>query len=159
MPPLGAGVGGLSLVDRITGHFGRYVATRSDAELEALMRGWRRRPVLWGIFRIAPHRLDREATAGERTLIEIRVSDPGGGSPFRRQLLIGRGRCRVSRHEHGEADSTVTFDPVSFLRFAAGQQGARDLFVSRRVSVDGSLLAAAELPSFFRFPKPFEGPG
>jgi len=149
----------VSLVDRISGHFGRYVAARSDAELASLMFGWRRRPLLWGIFRIAPHRLDRDATAGEQTLIEIRVSDPRGGTPFRRQLLIGRGRCRVSRHDHGETDSTVTFDPVSFLRFAAGQQGARDLFVSRRVSVDGSLLTAAELPSFFRFPKPFEHPG
>ena len=149
----------MSLVDRISGHFGRFVAARSDAELETLMDGWQRLPVLWGIFRIAPHRLDRDATAGERTLIEIRVRDPHGGDPFRRQLLIGRGRCRVSRHDHGEADSVVTFDPVSFLRFAAGQQGARDLFVSGRVSVDGSLLAAAELPSFFRFPKPFEHPG
>ena len=82
-----------------------------------------------------------------------------GGDPFRRQLLIGGGRCSVSRHERGEADSVITFDPVAFLRFAAGQQGARDLFVSRRVSVDGSLLAAAELPSFFRFPKPFQDPG
>ena len=123
------------------------------------MDGWRRRPLLWGIFRIAPHRLDRGATAGERTLIEIRVRDPHGRRPFRRQLLIGRGRCTVSRHEHGEPESVITFDPVSFLRFAAGQQGARDLFVSRRVSVDGSLLAAAELPSFFRFPEPFERPG
>jgi hypothetical protein len=149
----------VGFVDRISGHFGRYVAARSDAELETLMRGWRRRPVLWGIFRIAPHRLDRDATAGERTLIEIRVSNLRGGRPFRRQLLIGRGRCTVSRHDHGEPDSTVTFDPVSFLRFAAGEHGARDLFFSRRVSVDGSLLAAAELPSFFRFPKRFERPG
>jgi hypothetical protein len=147
------------MVDWIAGHYGRFVAMRSDAELEAMMAGWRRLPVLWGIFRIAPHRLDRAATAGERTLIEIRVRDPRGGPPFRRQLLIGRGRCAVSRHDHGEAESTITFDPVDFLRFAAGQQAARDLFLSRRVSVDGSLLAAAELPSFFRFPEPSERPG
>jgi hypothetical protein len=149
----------VSLVNRIADAFGRFVATRSEAELELVMHGLRRLPLLLGIFRIAPRRLDREATAGERTLIEIRVRDARGGDPFRRQLLIGRGRCAVSRHQYGEAESVISFDPVAFLRFAAGQEAARDLFVSGRVSVDGSLIAAAELPSFFRFPKPFEHPG
>jgi len=147
------------LADRAATHFGRFVCGRSDPELRALMEGWRRRPLIWAIFRIAPRRLDREAVAGEQALIEIRVRDERGGGPDRRQLLIGRGRCRVSRHELGEPDSVVSFDPVSFLRFVAGQAAARDLFMSGRLSVDGSLLVAADLPSFFRFPEPDPDPG
>jgi hypothetical protein len=139
--------------DRLAQAFARYVAARSTPELEQLMAGRRRGPLLWGIFRIMPRRLDRSAIeAGEATLIEIRVRDTVRGRPDRRQLLIARGRCRVSRHRLGEPDTTVSFDPVSFLRFVAGEVGARELFVSGQISVDGSLLAAAELPSLFRRP-------
>ena len=70
---------------------------------------------------------------------------PTAAAPDRRQLLIARGRCRVSRHQLGEPDTIVTFEAVSFLRFAAGQVGARKLFLSGRIDVEGSLLAAAEL--------------
>jgi putative sterol carrier protein len=145
--------------DRAAAQFGRFVRDRSDRELRALMEGWRRRPLLWAIFRSAPRRLDREAVGEERALIEIRVRDERRGRPDRRQLLIARGRCRVSRHGLGEPDTVVGFDPVSFLRFVAGQASARELFLSGALSVDGSLLVAAELPSFFRFPEPDPDPG
>jgi predicted lipid carrier protein YhbT len=137
--------------ERVAGAFNRFVRKRSDAELAALMEGWLRRPLLWSIFRFAPRRLDRQrAAAGEAALIEIRVRDRRRGRCDRRQLIVGRGRCTVSRHDLGEPDSTVSFEPVAFLRFVAGQQAARELFLGRRISVDGSLLLAAELPSLFR---------
>jgi putative sterol carrier protein len=149
----------MALADRAAAHFGRFVCDRSDGELLALMESWRRRPLLWAIFWTLPRRLDHEAVGDEQALIEIRIRDEGRGRPDSRQLLIGRGRCRVSRHGLGDPESVVGFDPVSFLRFVAGQAGARELFVSGRLSVDGSLILAAELPSFFRFPKPDPGPG
>jgi SCP-2 sterol transfer family len=136
--------------ERVAGAFNRFVRKRSDAELAALMEGWLRRPLLWSIFRFAPRRLDRQRAAGEAALIEIRVRDRRRGRCDRRQLIVGRGRCTVSRHDLGEPDSTVSFEPVAFLRFVAGQQAARELFLGRRISVDGSLLLAAELPSLFR---------
>lgn len=139
--------------DRLARAFARYVGSRSDAELQDLIDGWRRRPLLWGIFWIVPRRLDRTTVeAGEATLIEIRVHGGDGKRPERRQLMIARGRCTVSRHSLGEPDTAIVFDPVSFLRFAAGQVSARELFLSGRISVEGSLLAAAELPSLFRRP-------
>lgn len=138
------------MTDRLAAAFARFVGTRSDAELDALMRGWRRRLLLWGIFAIAVRRLDR-SSLDEPALIEIRIRDGDRGGD-RRALLIGRGRTRVSRHALGEPDSVVNFEPVAFLRFAAGQESARDLFLARRLSVDGSLLLAAELPTLFRRP-------
>lgn len=138
------------MTDRLAAAFARFVSARSDAELDALMHGWRRRLLLWGIFTLAPLRLDR-SSVDDLALIEIRVGD-GGRGPDRWTLLIGRGRCRVSRHALGEPDSIVNFEPVAFLRFAAGQESARDLFLARRLSVDGSLLLAAELPTLFRRP-------
>jgi SCP-2 sterol transfer family len=136
--------------NRLVGAFGRFVGKRSDAQLARLMDGWLRGPLLWSIFRMAPRRFDPDQAAGERALIEIRVRHPRRGRPDRRQLVVGRGRCTVSRGSLGQADSTVSFDPVDFLRFVAGQRAARELFFGRRISVDGSLLLAAELPSLFR---------
>ena len=66
-----------------------------------------------------------EQAGGERALIEIRVRDRRRGRPDRRQLIVGRGRCRVSRHDLGQPDTTVSFEPVAFLRFVAGQESAR----------------------------------
>jgi putative sterol carrier protein len=149
----------MALADRAADRFGRFVRDRSDRQLRALMDGWRRGPLLWAIFRFAPRRIDREAVGDERALVEIRIRDERRGQPDRRQLLIGRGRCTVARRGLGEPDSVVSFEGVSFLRFAAGQAAARELFVSGRLSVDGSLLVAAELPSFFRFPEPDSDPG
>lgn len=139
--------------DRLARAFARFVGSRSDPELERLTSGWRRRPLLAAIFRVMPWRIDRSSLeAGEATLIEIRVRDRRGDRLERRQLLIARGRCTVTRHDLGEPDSVIVFEPVSFLRFVAGQVGARDLFLSGRISVEGSLLGAAELPSLFRRP-------
>jgi hypothetical protein len=135
--------------DRLVGAFTRFVRKRSDAQLAALMDGWLRRPLLWLIFRFAPRRFDPQKAAGEAALIEIRVRDRRGSRTDRRHLMVGRGRCTVSRHDLGEPDSTVSFEPVAFLRFVAGQRAARELFLGRRISVDGSLLLAAELPSLF----------
>lgn len=139
--------------DRLATGFARFVGRRSDADLEQLMAGWRRRPLLWGIFRVISRRLDREAAAGERALVEIWVRGRGGRVPHRRQLLLGRGSCMVSSRSLGEADTVLSFEPVAFLRFVAGQQSARELFVGRRLSVDGSLILAWELPSLFRLPR------
>jgi hypothetical protein len=128
------------------------VGRRSDAQLAQLMDGWLRRPLLWSIFRFAPRRFDPERAAGERALIEIRVRHRRRDRPDRRQLILGRSRCTVSRHDLGTPDSMVSFEPVAFLRFVAGQRAARELFLGRRISVDGSLILAAELPSLFRIP-------
>jgi putative sterol carrier protein len=136
--------------DRLVGAFARFVSRRSDEQLAGLMDGWLRRPLLWAIFRLAPRRVDRESVAGDSALIEIKVRRRRGGRPDRHVLLVSRGRCTVSRKDLGEPDSTVSFEPVAFLRFVAGQERARDLFLGRRISVDGSLLVAAELPSLLR---------
>jgi hypothetical protein len=136
--------------DRLVGAFARFVGNRSDAQLAQLMDGWLRGPLLWSIFRFAPRRFDPEQAASERALIEIRVRHRRRRRPDRRQLIVGRGRCTVSRHHLGQPDSMVSFEPVAFLRFLAGQRAARELFLGRRISVDGSLLLAAELPSLFR---------
>jgi hypothetical protein len=138
--------------DRLVAAFARYVGGRSDADLAKLMSGGLRRPLLWTIFRLLPRRFDAAAADEDGALVEIRVRDDRGRRPLRRQLLLRRGRCLVSRHDLGEPDSLISFEPVAFLRFTAGQERARDLFVGRRMSVDGSLLVAAELPSLFRFP-------
>jgi predicted lipid carrier protein YhbT len=140
------------VTDRLVAAFAGFIRRRSDADLDSLMHGWRRRPLLWAIFRLVPRRFDREAAAGEAALIEVRVADRRRDRPDRRQLLMARGRCAVSRHGLGEPDSVVSFDAVAFLRFVAGQQRPRDLFLGRRMSVDGSLFLAAELPSLFRLP-------
>jgi hypothetical protein len=135
--------------DRLVRAFARFVGKRSDAQLAQLMDGWLRGPLLWSIFRIARRRFDPEQAAGERALIEVRVRHRRRGHPDRRQLVVARGRCTVRRGDLGPPDSTVSFEPADFLRFVAGQRGARELFFARRISVDGSLLLAAELPSMF----------
>jgi SCP-2 sterol transfer family protein len=93
--------------------------------------------------------LHGEEARGESALIEIRVRRQGT-EPDRWQLLIARGRCHASRQSLGEPDSEITFGGADFLRFSAGQVSSTDLFRARRISVDGSLVLAARLPSMFR---------
>ena len=143
MPILG-GVTGID--DR----FARWVRDRDDEALRRLMSGPARRPLLRVIFRRACRRVESATAAGERALIEIRIRAEGGGPGDRWHLLLGRGRLTATRRPLGEPDSTVVFDAVDFLRLIAGQRTSRDLFVARRISIDGSLFLAAELPALFR---------
>ena len=139
--------------------FARWVRARDDEALKRLMRGPARRPLLRLIFRRGRHRVGAAEAGGERALIEVRIRAEGEGPADRWHLLLGRGRLTATRRDLGEPDSTVVFDAVDFLRLIAGQTTSRELFVARRISVDGSLFLAAGLPGLFGVSRPPREPG
>jgi hypothetical protein len=140
--------------ERLPQAFARFVAGRSELGLQRLMEGRLRRPLVRAVMRSAPARLDREACLGEPVVVEIRVRAAGRRREDSWFLLIGNGSCIASSKALGEPETTISFEPAAFLRYAAGQASARELFMAGRLSVDGSLILATALPGMFRMPKP-----
>jgi putative sterol carrier protein len=134
--------------------FRRAVAASPDQRLERVMRSWLRRPLLGSIFRAAPSLFRSEAAAGLKVVIEVRVGGRRDGGSDSWQLVVAEGSCRSTTRHEIQAPITVEFEPVAFLRFAAGIHNAPDLFMRGKLKVSGDFTQAARLPALFAIPGP-----
>jgi putative sterol carrier protein len=142
------------IVDIQARTFARFVARTKDERLQRIMAGRLRRPLLKRIIRAIPYRVRAEQSADSNDVIEIRVSGrPDGGTDVW-QLHFEPGRCQASEGSTAEPRIAITFDPVSFLQFAAGLRSAPELFLQGKIKVEGDMMLGARLPSRFAFPRP-----
>ena len=133
--------------------FARLVAHSPRQQLVKVMSGRRRRPLLRQIFAAMPRMVRREALSeGASEVVEIRIPGrPDGGTDVW-QLRFTTDGCEASEGSHAKPRLITTFDPVSFLDFAAGLRSAPELFMQGKLKVEGDLLLGARLPSRFVFP-------
>lgn len=69
-------------------------------------------------------------------------------------VSIEDGRCSVSQGLEGTPRSTVTIDPVEFLKLATATANATVLFMMGKLKSTGDLVFAARFMSLFDIPKP-----
>jgi len=127
--------------------FARFIARASNEQLERLMSGPGRRPLLKRIFAAIP----AMTKAGGSEVVEIRVRRRGAEDDAW-QLHFDEAGCAVQAGSPGPAQLTTTFEPASFLQFCAGRRSAPELFMSGKLKVEGDLMLGTRLPSRFRIP-------
>jgi SCP-2 sterol transfer family protein len=133
--------------------FVQWVRTASSDEIAEVMRGWRRRPILWIVFRAFDSRLDRAEAAGLDETIEFRVRGRRNGGHDRWQVRIAQRRVRARRDGDRDPRLTLEMSAVTFLRLVTGARGAPGLLLRGRIRAQGDLLWATELPKYFRVPR------
>lgn len=138
--------------DILAAAFARTVGRSSEARVRWLASGWRRRPILAGIFRQMPRQLDRRKASGVHAVADWNITGAPGGGTDRFQLRIEDGGCRVIRRPDGPAQVVLELDGADFLRLVAGAADGAELFMSGRLRVEGDLMLTARLPTLFRFP-------
>lgn len=115
--------------------------------------GPQRRIVLRFIFRVMERRLDQAKAQGLDAVVRWEIADRAGRGVDRWQVTIRDGRARASRTLDSEPSLTIKLDGPTFLELVSGLASAPALFMSGQVILEGELLLAARLQSFFRVPR------
>jgi putative sterol carrier protein len=129
------------------------VRDASDAQLADGIRT-NRELVLERIFDAMPEHLDPETSREAEAVLEWRISGREGGGHDRYQVRIDRGTCEVMRDGDDEATVVYTIGPVEFVRLMSGTASGPELFMSGRLTIEGDLMLAAMVQSWFQQPGP-----
>ena len=135
--------------------FARLLADASDEEIEALVNGPSRSEILDEIFsRMADH-VQPAQIADLETVVHFRIldrpEDQGGGDDHYEVIFSG-GTCRASGSPEHEPQVTISTSGVQFLNMAAGKATGPTLFLNGKLKLEGDVMLASRLTSFFRIP-------
>jgi putative sterol carrier protein len=143
----------LSPARTLARRFVGWVRTAPSERIAEVMRSWRRRPILWAVFRAFDSQLDRAEAAGLDETIEFRIRGRRDGGHDRWQVRIADRRVRARRNGDRDPRLTLEMNAVTFLRLVTGARSAAGLFLRGRIRAEGDLLFATELPDYFRVPR------
>jgi putative sterol carrier protein len=131
----------------------RLVRNATDEQLAAGMAA-NRELILGQVFEQMARHLDPETSREAEAVVEWRITGREDGGHDRYQVKIRKGACEVV-HEGDEPPSvTYTIGPVDFIRLVTGNASGPELFMTGRITVDGDLMLAAMVQTWFRVPGP-----
>jgi putative sterol carrier protein len=135
--------------------FAKLIAESSDEQIAEVVNGPGRKQVLDQIFgRMAEH-VEPEKARGTDAVVHFKIldrpKDQGGGYDHYEVIFEG-GKCTASDSPDREAKVTLKLNPVDFLKLAANQASGPTLFMTGRLKLEGDVLLASRLTSFFRIP-------
>jgi putative sterol carrier protein len=80
-----------------------------------------------------------------------RPEEHGGGYDHY-EVIFAAGACRSSDSPDHEPKVTIKVSGVHFLKLAANQASGPTLFLTGRLKLDGDVMLASRLTSFFKIP-------
>ena len=131
--------------------YAAFVRDATDKQLAAGMRS-NRDVILDQVFEQMAAHLDPDTSREAEAVVEWRITGREDGGHDRYQVTIERGSCEVTRDGDLEATVVYTIGPVEFIRLVTGNASGPELFMTGRVTVEGDLMLAAMVPSWFRQP-------
>ena len=131
--------------------FAKLVAQVSDDDLAVGLRE-NRDFILDQVFTRMPDHLDAERAREADFVIEWRVRELEGDGFDRWQIRVAAGRAEVERDGGAEPTAVITIGAIDFMRLVAGNLDPAQLYLTGRLAVDGDVMTAATLGSYFRFP-------
>ena len=127
------------------------VRNTPDERLAAGLRANRDR-ILGQIFAQMADHLDPDTAREAEAVIEWRIGGRDDGGHDRYQVIVTRGTCTIEREGEQEPSAVFTIGPVEFLRLVTGNVNGPELFMTGRITVEGDLMLAAIVQSWFRVP-------
>jgi putative sterol carrier protein len=135
--------------------FAKLIAESSDEQIAEVVNGPARKQVLDQIFgRMAEH-VEPEKARGTDAVVHFKILDrpeKQGGGYDHYEVVFEEGRCTASDSPEREPNVTLKLRPVDFLKLAANQASGPTLFMTGRLKLEGDVLLASRLTSFFRIP-------
>jgi putative sterol carrier protein len=135
--------------------FAKLIAESSDDQIAEVINGPGRKQVLDQIFgRMADHVEPGKARGADAVVhfkILDRPEDQGGGYDHYEVVFEG-GNCTASDKPEREPKVTIKVGGVNFLKLAANRASGPTLFMTGRLKLEGDVMLASRLTSFFRIP-------
>jgi putative sterol carrier protein len=112
-----------------------------------------RKLVLNEIFtRMADH-VQPGQVEGVDAVVHFKITDAPGGGADVYEVVIRDGRVQVNEEPTVEAPRVAIITaPVPFLKLVTGQQSGPVLFMTGKLRLEGDVMFASRLTSFFRIP-------
>jgi putative sterol carrier protein len=135
--------------------FAKLIASAPDEMIAEVINGPQRKAVLDQIFgrmadHVEPAKLgDTEAVVHFKIL--DRPEDQGGGYDHYEVVFEG-GKCTASDSPERDPKVTIKVDGINFLKLAANKASGPMLFMTGKLKLEGDVILASQLTTFFRIP-------
>lgn len=126
----------------------------SDEDLAAAMSDApTRKKILDEIFdRMADH-ADPAQIKDVDAIVQFKINDAPGGGVDTYEAVIKDGSITVSDEPTTDSPKmSITADPVPFLKLVTGQESGPTMFMTGKLKIEGDLMFASRMTSFFRIP-------
>ena len=126
----------------------------SDEELAAAMSDApTRKKILGEIFgRMADH-ADPAQIKDVDAIVQFKINDAPGGGVDTYEAVIKDGSITVNDEPTTDSPKmAISADPVPFLKLVTGQESGPTMFMTGKLKIEGDLMFASRMTSFFRIP-------
>jgi putative sterol carrier protein len=125
----------------------------SDEQLaEGMANPEGRRMILDEIFRRMSEHAEPSQIEGVDAVVHFEVTGaPEGGSDVY-EAVIRDGKVEVTNDPKEQPKVKITTGPVPFLKLVTGQQSGPVLFMTGKLKLEGDVMFASRMTSFFRIP-------
>ena len=147
----GAAMGSLDGAD--AAQLAAMVGQVSDEQLaEGMANPEGRRMVLDEVFRRMSEHAEPHQIEGVDAVVHFEITGtPDGGSDVY-EAVIRDGKVEVSDEPREQPKVKIKTEPVSFLKLVTGQQSGPVLFMTGKLKLEGDVMFASRMTSFFRIP-------
>jgi putative sterol carrier protein len=129
-------------------------AGATDEQLaEGMSNPEARQQILDEIFRRMSEHVEPEKAKGSDAVLHFKITDKPGGGEDVYEVELKDGNCTVSEEPSQEPKVTFTVGPAAFLRLVSGAQPGPVLFMSGQLKIEGDLMFASQVATFFRIPQ------
>jgi putative sterol carrier protein len=111
-----------------------------------------RKLILDEIFKRMADHAERDRIEGVDAVVHFTITDAPGGGADTYEAVIRDGEVTVNNPPAEQPKVTITTAPVSFLKLVTGQQSGPVMFMTGKLKLDGDVMFASRMTSFFRIP-------
>ena len=135
--------------------FAELIANANDDQLREVIESQMRKQILDEIFgRMAEH-VEPSQIAGLDAVVHFKIldrpEDQGGGYDHY-EVVIADGTVRADDSPTQDPKVTIKTSGVQFLKLAAGKASGPVLFMTGKLKLEGDVMLASRLTSFFKIP-------
>src|SRR5690242_12135915 len=120
---------------------------------EAMADPQGRKLVLDEIFKRMGEHVEPSQVEGVDAIVHFKITDAPGGGIDVYEVVIGGGQVAVSSDPTTEKPRVaIKTGPVHFVKLVTGQQSGPVMFMTGKLKLEGDVMFASRLTSFFRIP-------
>ena len=132
--------------------FAQIVKSTPDSQISELLQGEQRKPILDAIFAKFPSLFRPDRAGATNAVIHWNVSGAPDGGVDTYELVIADGACTLSPKPENDPKLAITVGPVDFIKVVSGNGNPMMMFMTGKLKLEGDLMLAQRITSFFRIP-------
>ena len=141
----------LDLNDVTPDQFMKLIGNATDEQIEqGLKENWDL--LMEGIFSGMRDHFEPDKAEGVSTVVEWRITGKPDVEKDHWQVIIKDGQCTINNDTAETSSVAMELSGVDFVKLAAMQVVGPALFTSGRLKIEGDMIQAAQVQTFFRTP-------